>query len=237
MLRKFASRSSAPDLGVQARHVERSAVASLDDDPATPSERLLDIAEAAIAAARRISLDEISQRISSGPRWPDVWPGEHYKLLAALAAVTASRTIIEIGTFEGLGTLALSRGAAAEARVVTFDVVPYVDVATHIFRDEDFENERIKQVIADVTSGAEFARFAELFEEADLIFVDAAKDGVQERRFLERFESTRFRRPPLIVFDDIRLFNMLQIWRDIRRPKLDLTSFGHWSGTGLVDFG
>lgn len=38
------------------------------------------------------------------------------------------------------------------------------------------------------------------------------------------------------LFDDIRVWNMLAIWRGIRRPKLDLTSFGHWSGTGLVDY-
>jgi hypothetical protein len=38
------------------------------------------------------------------------------------------------------------------------------------------------------------------------------------------------------MFDDIRLWNMLRTWRTINRPKLDLTSFGHWSGTGLVDW-
>jgi hypothetical protein len=27
---------------------------------------------------------------------------------------------------------------------------------------------------------------------------------------------------------------MLAIWRRIRRPKLDFTSFGHFTGTGLV---
>ncbi|MGH7312141.1 MAG: hypothetical protein ACREJV_03130 [Candidatus Rokuibacteriota bacterium] len=31
-------------------------------------------------------------------------------------------------------------------------------------------------------------------------------------------------------------WNMLAIWREIRMPKLDVTSFGHWSGTGLVEW-
>ena len=39
-----------------------------------------------------------------------------------------------------------------------------------------------------------------------------------------------------IVFDDIRLWNMLRIWHGIRRPKLDMVSFGHWSGTGWFDW-
>jgi len=37
-----------------------------------------------------------------------------------------------------------------------------------------------------------------------------------------------------VIFDDIRDLNMLQFWRDIAPPKLDLSSFGHWTGTGLV---
>lgn len=32
---------------------------------------------------------------------------------------------------------------------------------------------------------------------------------------------------------DIRLWNMPAFWRDVPLPKLDLTSFGHWSGTGV----
>jgi len=48
--------------------------------------------------------------------------------------------------------------------------------------------------------------------------------------------SVRFAAPPLIIMDDIRVWNMLAIWRRIDRPKLDLTSFGHWTGTGLVDW-
>jgi hypothetical protein len=38
------------------------------------------------------------------------------------------------------------------------------------------------------------------------------------------------------MFDDTRVLNMIEIWRRLNRPKLDLTSFGHWSGTGLVDW-
>jgi hypothetical protein len=41
--------------------------------------------------------------------------------------------------------------------------------------------------------------------------------------------------PTILVLDDTRLLNMIDVWRLIRSPKLDLTSFGHWSGTGLVD--
>ena len=32
------------------------------------------------------------------------------------------------------------------------------------------------------------------------------------------------------------LLGRLRIWRAIARPKLDVTSFGHWTGTGLVEW-
>ncbi len=38
------------------------------------------------------------------------------------------------------------------------------------------------------------------------------------------------------MFDDIRLMNMVEIWNNLAKPKLDLTSFGHWAGTGLVSW-
>jgi hypothetical protein len=80
------------------------------------------------------------------------------------------------------------------------------------------------------------ARHRALLEEADFIFIDAAKDGVMEQRFIDNLKPLGFRNAPIVMFDDIRVWNMLKIWRQLDRPKLDLTSFGHWSGTGLVDW-
>ena len=75
-----------------------------------------------------------------------------------------------------------------------------------------------------------------MFRSAELIFIDGPKDGVFERRLLSNFESLGVRKNTLLVLDDIRLWNMLQIWREIRHQKIDLTSLGHYTGTGLVDW-
>ena len=79
-------------------------------------------------------------------------------------------------------------------------------------------------------------RHKELFKSADMIFVDGPKDGRFEQDFLERLKELRLTQTPLLIFDDIRLWNMLAIWRAVAMPKLDVTSFGHWSGTGFVDW-
>ena len=57
-----------------------------------------------------------------------------------------------------------------------------------------------------------------------------------EKALLNNLAGLTFTNDPIVMFDDIRLLNMIEQWRALPRPKLDLTSFGHWSGTGLVDW-
>ena len=44
-----------------------------------------------------------------------------------------------------------------------------------------------------------------------------------------------FRNTDILIIDDIQFLNMIDFWRAIASPKLDISSFGHWSGTGIVD--
>jgi predicted O-methyltransferase YrrM len=224
-----------PPVRVPARQAERSLIFSADDE-ARPSPRLISVALEAAAAADEIELGAVSERLDSSPRWPGVWPGEHYRLLAGLVRTLAPDTVVEIGTATGLSALAMLDCLPAGARLATFDLVPWREYPGAVLRDDDFADGRLVQHVEDLTRPEVAARHRELLEAAGLIFVDAAKDGAQERRFLELFERTAFRAEPIVVFDDIRQWKMLRIWREVGRPKLDLTSFGHWSGTGLVDF-
>jgi predicted O-methyltransferase YrrM len=216
------------------RHREHSMIFSADDDTG-PSERLLDVALEAAAQARGISLAELSARLGDGPAWPEIWPGEHYRLLAGLVRTLKPRTVVEIGTATGLSALAMYGELPPEGRIVTFDLILWADYPGSVLRDDDFADGRLTQELHDLSTQQPGAH-AQLLETADLIFIDAAKDGRQERRFLRLLETTPLRADPIVVFDDIRVWNMLEIWREVRRPKLDITSFGHWSGTGLVDF-
>lgn len=208
----------------------------LHDDHGPPTHRLLDLALGAIQHARTEDLSAISARMTTTPRWPDIWPGEHYKLLAGIVKVLQPQTVVEVGTYQGLSAITLAKHLPQGGRVYTYDITPYPRIPGHIFLPQDFDNDRIVQVIADLGERSSFEADREILESADLIFVDASKDGVLEQALLDHFESLRFGRAPVVVFDDIRLWNMLKIWRGVTRPKLDLTSFGHWSGTGLIDW-
>lgn len=221
---------------VAVRHAEYSLLFSSDDDPAQPSERLFDLALKAADIARTLKLDALQARAAGAGTLVNVWPGEHYRLLAALVKALQPRTVIEIGTATGDCAITMKQALPPEGTVVTFDLVPWQQAGHGVMREEDFADGRLIQHLDDVTLPAGLAKHRALFESAELIFVDAAKDGAMEERLLRLWQGVAFQRKPVFVFDDIRLWNMLKVWRQMAWPKLDLTSFGHWTGTGLAEW-
>lgn len=220
---------------VKARHVEWSAVSSADDLYDRPNEGLVELLLSAAQRAKEIRLDDLAARCSTPQEatWVNLWPGEHYRLLAALAEITAARTIIEVGTFQGPGALALAAGAPPGARVVTYDVVPWREVEGVILREEDFGS-GLEQRIGNLAQDGFLRQELDTLRAGELLFVDGPKDGVFESAFCAKVLPLLEDRPRLVVFDDIRRLNMLQLWRDLPYPKLDATSLGHWSGTGML---
>lgn len=219
---------------ISARQIEPSLAAPVE---VAPSERLLDLALQAAEVARSVRLDTL---VARGPdNIPNVWPGEHYRLLAALVACLRPKLVVEIGTATGMSALAMLSTLPADAKLVTFDLEAwqgYSQYSGGILEQADFADGRLEQRLDDLSTPAGWRANAELLRAAEMIFVDAKHDGLQEREFLRGFDEVGLAGAPVVVFDDIRVWGMVGFWQEIRRSKLDLTSFGHWSGTGLVDY-
>ncbi len=179
---------------------------------------------------------KITQLMKSKPYFPEVWPGEHYKLLGALTQVLQPKLVIEIGTASGLSALAIKENLPQEGRLITFDILPWKNFWDTVLKDSDFKEGKIEQILGDLSKSEVFQKYQHLFQEADLIFSDAPKDGYFEQQLMDQMLQITLPKKPLLVFDDIRLWEMLSIWRNITFPKMDITSFGHWSGTGIVDW-
>ncbi len=205
-------------------------------DSGKASERLVRLALAAATHALGEDLSSISARMGREPHWPDVWPGEHYRFLAGLVHELQPHTVVEVGTYRGLSSLALAHRLPPGGRVITFDIAPWREVGGQTLCDADLEGGRIVPIRADLTDPEVFEQHRDSLEQASLLFIDAAKDGSMEQRLLDRMESLRCRGPLVVVFDDIRMWNMLGIWHRIARPKFDAGSLGHWTGTGMVEW-
>lgn len=135
-----------------------------------------------------------------------------------------------------MSALAMKTTLPEDGKIVTFDPVPWQSYKGAVLTEDDFVDGRLEQHTDDLSARAGWQRHADLLRRAEFIFIDARHSGVQERNFLRGFDEIGLAGQPIVMFDDIRLWNMLSFWDEITRPKLDLTSFGHWSGTGLVDY-
>ena len=216
------------------RHAEFSGIFSLDDALGAPSEFLLDLAEAIIHASRTINLHSLDDR--GVPDLIHLWPGEHYRLLAAAVRHLQPKRVVEIGTFTGLSALAMMTELPQDGTLTTFDIVPWREIEGSALRESDFVGSRLTQVIGDPAEPGVVQKFTPLLENADMFFIDGPKDGVFEAQLLGHLNRVGLKKGAVLIFDDVRLWNMLAIWRSVTQPKRDITSFGHWSGTGMVEW-
>jgi predicted O-methyltransferase YrrM len=221
-------------LPVQAEDKRYSAVYSAHLQPGKPTEWLLQFSLECIREALTTDLNDISSRIR-GVQYTEIYPGEHYKLLGAVVKIFQPQSVLEIGTHLGYSALTMKKFMPSSGCIHTFDVIPWNQFGDTILRETDFDRQLI-QSTDDLTQWDAVQKNKELIENADIIFLDALKDGKQEYAFLKNFSQLQFKKKCLFIFDDIRLWNMLDIWYHIEKSKLDLTSFGHWSGTGLVEW-
>src|SRR5437868_9778304 len=75
-----------------------------------PSEFLIDVALRASQEAWHTELPDLSGRVAAdGNDFTRIWPGEHYRLLAALVKLLQPKRVVEIGTLHGLSALALKK--------------------------------------------------------------------------------------------------------------------------------
>jgi hypothetical protein len=209
----------------------------LSPDPKDrPNRELMRMALAACkVATSEVDFSDIAARPGCKP-WLTVWPGEHYKLLAGLMKVLRPAVAIEIGTAEGLSALAMKKYMPQEGKVITVDIVPWDQISDTLLTRADFEDGRLMQRLGDLADRETFEANRELISSAEFLFIDGPKDNKFEWTLLEYLKTVRFRKPPILMFDDTRLWSMLKFWRDLPYPKLDLTSLGHSSGTGLVQW-
>jgi hypothetical protein len=53
---------------------------------------------------------------------------------------------------------------------------------------------------------------------------------IKERLMYKNFKELNFDNNPIIFFDVINQIEMLNLWRDIEKPKFDITSLGQFTG-------
>lgn len=146
---------------------------------------------------------------------------EHYRLLSFVSSLFNNISIFDIGTHSGWSSFALSSNQSNK-------IVSY-DIDNSMLNKEDFVH------IKNIEFNLGLAHLDNRLLSSDIILLDVAHDGIYEKTVLDFLVEKNYK--GLLLIDDIHLNpEMLEFWNSIEMEKIDISSFGHISGTGLVDF-
>jgi predicted O-methyltransferase YrrM len=171
------------------------------------------------------SLDSLLKYIPFNSEYFNLPAGkEHYKLLANISMQMPDNAIIaDIGTSQGLSALALSLNQ--KVKVISYDIND-TSKYTYVMKEKGNIEFIIKDALLDI----------DRIKNSSIIMLDIdPHDGLQEKRFIELLENVNYK--GIIICDDIHLNDgMRSWWSNIKQRKMDITVYGHFSGTGIIMF-
>jgi hypothetical protein len=156
--------------------------------------------------------------------WVDPAGRTELHLYSYLAEKVNDSLILDIGTRFGGSAIALSSNPTNT--VISYDVIPW---QTHAQLRKDNILLRIGDFMLDSTVD---------YSKVSIIMIDVdPHDGIQEPPMLRYLEDVGW--SGLLLLDDIgsEWPAIEQMWAALPYEKYDVTDIGHWSGTGLINFG
>lgn len=147
---------------------------------------------------------------------------EHYRLLLMLTKSMNHARILDAGTNIGASAVTLAQNNT--------NMIYTVDIGdTTTLQIGSIPNICVMRFdVLSLNKG--------IIKGSDLILLDIdPHDGEAESKFLKKLEDDKF--SGILVCDDIHLNQgMEDFWNSITKKKLDVTEYGHHTGTGIVDF-
>ena len=188
---------------------------------------------------------------------------EHYKLLAYLSTLMNNKTILDIGTYQGGSALALSYNP--KNKVISVDIKhqinPKINLLNLSFLEGNIMESNTDLTVIDPTLASipttglfndeplvskpklGLLKGPELIKNSSFILYDTVHNGIIEKEFHDYLIESNWQ--GICLWDDIHFRangkirqGMQDFWNSINdNNKIDITDYGHWTGTGLVWYG
>ena len=157
-----------------------------------------------------------------------------YRLFSYVSTLFHNITILDIGTNQGRSAIALSHNDSNH--VISYDIEDKIQDKNHRLFTKPNTEFRIKNVLNDITP--EFVATGHQNRPVQVVMIDICHYGKVERDIMDKLYACGFR--GIILLDDIHhpdfsmRIPMEYLWENIPWRKYDVTSVGHFSGTGLI---
>lgn len=167
--------------------------------------------------------------------WPQGWIDfcspcgvQHYRLLAEFGRIFKDKIFVDLGTLMGASSIAL--GASFANKIYSFDLPVdnggwVVDGKPPFVENSCLNIEYIKD---------NFFNHMSILESAVLILVDIDHSGIQEEKLIKELSARNWK--GLMILDDVKDGVLKNLARDSGYNYCDLTKYGHYEGTHMIDF-
>lgn len=176
-----------------------------------------------------IDLSSLHQYLAWNPQYLQFFTQkagqEAYKLLGYISK-HSNGVITDIGTQFGSSALALSLND--QVTVETYDKFKHIPDNNQVPTVVNKLNIKYKILSAQTI----LSKIAD----STVVYLDInTHDGSEELKIINKLEELKFK--GLLIIDDIKLNTVMEnVWNSVPKhlKKIDVTEFGHWSGTGIV---
>jgi protein-disulfide isomerase len=154
---------------------------------------------------------------------------QEYRLYSYLSTFFNNIVILDIGTLDGRSAVALSHNTSNQ--VISYDILKYINDNNHVIYGKKNIKLNIKNVFDDLNE--------DFIKNVKIVMIDIDHYETIETLILNKLKELKF--SGLVILDDITkhpepIVNecMNRLWNSIQDKKYDFTTYGHWSGTGVV---
>ena len=151
---------------------------------------------------------------------------EHYRFLIYMSLHFNGCDIFELGTYGGESALAMSSNPSNQ--IYTFDIVK--TYSQELSKNKNNIHFHIEDIM-------EHPEHHEKLLSSSFIFLDTVHDGKTEKRFYDFLITNNYK--GILCMDDVchtSYPELHSVWNNIETSKIDVTKYGHETGTGLVIF-
>lgn len=153
---------------------------------------------------------------------------QEYRLYSYLTTYFNNIKILDIGTNTGRSAISLSHNE--NNKVISYDIVNHINNSNHNIYKKNNITFKISDVLDDMTE--------DFIKDVKIVMIDIDHFGKNEKLIIDKLIELNY--SGLILLDDIfhpskeEFICMQDLWNNIDLKKYDITSYGHFSGTGIV---
>lgn len=154
---------------------------------------------------------------------------QEYRLYSYLSTLFNDIKILDIGTYNGRSAVSLSHNE--NNKVISYNINDDIKDLNHKIYTKSNIEFLIKNVLDDLNE--------EFLNDVKIVLIDIDHFYTIEKLIIDKLKELNY--DGIILLDDIihpspKEFEAMQkLWNEIEDEKYDITKYGHWSGTGLIN--